>query len=137
MDEENQWGFRQGRSTVDVTQVIVRMKEDADDYAKRVGRMVGEAKEENDRMVVRLFDFEKAFPRVSKSALWILLERYGLKGRMLETLIDINMEPPLDSESSGNKSCIICKKNNHDEPVLKIYKAKCCKKCCRKKTSAE
>ena len=32
------------------------------------------------------------------------------------------MEPPLDSESSGNKSCIICKKNNHDEPGLKVYK---------------
>ena len=31
--DENQWGFREGRSTADVTQVIVRMKEDADDYA--------------------------------------------------------------------------------------------------------
>ena len=49
--DENQWGFREGRSTADVTQVIVRMKEDADDYAKRVGRTGGEAREENDRMV--------------------------------------------------------------------------------------
>ena len=31
--DENQWGFREGRSTADVTRVIVRMKEDADDYA--------------------------------------------------------------------------------------------------------
>ena len=42
--DENQWGFREGRSTVDVTHVIVRMKEDADDYAKRVGRTEGEEK---------------------------------------------------------------------------------------------
>ena len=40
--DENQWRFREGRSTADVTQVIVRMKEDADDYVKRVGRMGGQ-----------------------------------------------------------------------------------------------
>ena len=85
---ENQWGFREGRSTANVTQVIVRMKEDAD--AKRVGRTGGEAREENDRMVARLLDLEKAYPRVSKPASWILLQRYGLKGRMLETLIDMH-----------------------------------------------
>ena len=73
-------GFREGRSTADVTQVIVRMKEDADDYAKRVGRTGGEARDENDRMVARLLDLEKAYPRVSKPALWMLLERYGLTG---------------------------------------------------------
>ena len=28
--DENQWGFREGRSTADVTKVIVRMKEDAE-----------------------------------------------------------------------------------------------------------
>ena len=39
--DENQWGFREGRSTADVTQVIVRTKEDADDYAKRVGSSGG------------------------------------------------------------------------------------------------
>ena len=40
-------------------------------------------------MVARLLDLEKAYPRVSKPALWMLLERYGLKGRMLEMLIDL------------------------------------------------
>ena len=49
--DDNQWGFREERSTADVTQVIVRMKGDADDYVKRVGRTGGEAREENDRMV--------------------------------------------------------------------------------------
>ena len=88
--DENQWGFREGRSTADVTQVIVRMKEDADDYAKSVGRTGGAAREENDSMVARLLDLEKAYLRVSKPALWMMLERYGLKGRMLETLIDLH-----------------------------------------------
>ena len=81
---------RGARSTADVIQVIVKMKEDADDYAKRVGRTGGEAREENDRIVARLLDLEKAYPRVSKPAQWMLLERYGLKGRMLETLIDLH-----------------------------------------------
>ena len=88
--DENQWGFREGRPTADVTQVIVRMKEDADDYAKRVGRTGGEAREENDRMVAALLDLEKAYPRVRKSDLWMLLQRYGLEGKMLETLIDLH-----------------------------------------------
>ena len=79
--DENQWGFREGRSTADVTRVIVRMKEDANDYPKRMGRTGREAREENNRMVARLLDLEKAYPRMSKPALWMLLERYGLKGR--------------------------------------------------------
>ena len=41
-------------------------------------------------MVARLLDLEKAYSRVSKPALWMFLERYGLKGRMLETLIDLH-----------------------------------------------
>ena len=86
--DENQWGFRKGRSTADVTQVIVRMKEDADDYVKRVGRTSEEAREENDRMDAQLLDMKKEYLRVSKPALWMLLEWYGLKRRILETLID-------------------------------------------------
>ena len=83
-------GIQRGGSTADMTQVIVRMKEDADDYAKRVGRTGGEAREVNDRMVARLLDLEKPYPRVSKPALWMLLERYGLNGKMLKTLIDLH-----------------------------------------------
>ena len=58
--DDNQWGFKEGRSTADGTHVIERMKEDADDYAKRVSRTGGEAREENDMMVARLLDLEKA-----------------------------------------------------------------------------
>ena len=58
--DENQGGFREGRSTADVTQVIVKMKEDMDDYAKRVGRTGRDAREENDRIFGRMLDLEKA-----------------------------------------------------------------------------
>ena len=84
---ENQWRFREGRSTADVTQVIVKMKED--DYVKRVGRMGVDA----ERTIGWLQDcliWRKRTLRVSKPALWIMLERNGLKGRMLETLVDLH-----------------------------------------------
>ena len=57
---------------------------------KRVGKMGEDAKEENDRMIARLLDLENAYPRVSKLLLWMLLHRYGLKSRMLETLVDLH-----------------------------------------------
>ena len=40
--------------------------------------------------VARLLDLRKAYPRVSKPALWMLLVRYGLKGKCLESLIDLH-----------------------------------------------
>ena len=38
----------------------------------------------------RLLDLRKAYPRVSKPALWSLLERCGTKGQCLETLVDLH-----------------------------------------------
>ena len=58
-----------------MTQVIVRLKEDANDYVKRIGRTGGDAREENDRMIERLLDLEKAHLRVTKPGVWMLLER--------------------------------------------------------------
>ena len=46
--------------------------------------------EEEERPVVRLLHLEKPYPRVSKPALWMLLERYGLRGKLLETLMDLH-----------------------------------------------
>ena len=40
--------------------------------------------------LARLLDLRKAYPRVIKPALWMLLERYGLKGKCLETVIDLH-----------------------------------------------
>ena len=37
-----------------------------------------------------VLDLRKAYPRVSKPALWSLLERYGMKWECLETLVDLH-----------------------------------------------
>ena len=37
----------------------------------------------------RLLDLRKAYPRGSKPALWILLERCGLKGMFRKTVYDL------------------------------------------------
>ena len=88
--DESQCGFREGRSTADVTQVVIRMKEDVDDYMRRRENVGMNGANENDRPVARLLDLEKAYPRVSKPALWMLLERYGMNGRCLETVMDLH-----------------------------------------------
>ena len=83
--DDNQAGFRAGRSTADVVQVMVRMEEDVSDCMRRVNDV-----NEYEWPVARLLDLRKAYPRVSKPALWMLLERYGLKGKCLESLIDLH-----------------------------------------------
>ena len=37
------------------------------------------ARKENDMMVVRLINMEKAYPRVTNTGLWLLVEIYGMK----------------------------------------------------------
>ena len=74
-----------GRSTADVVQMMVRMQEDVDDCMRRVNDV-----NEHEWPVARLLDLRKAYPRVSKPALWSLLERYGMKGKCLESLIDLH-----------------------------------------------
>ena len=89
--DENQAGFRRGRSTADVVQMMVRMQEDVDDCKRRVQEYGREERmEESEWPCARLLDLRKAYPRVSKPALWMLLERYGLKGRCLETVMDLH-----------------------------------------------
>ena len=83
--DDNQAGFRAGRSTADVVQMMVRVQEDVDDCMRRV-----KDASEYEWPVARLLDLRKAYPRVSKPALWGLLERYGMKGRCLESLIDLH-----------------------------------------------
>ena len=83
--DENQAGFRRGRSTADVVQIMGRLHEDATDYRRRV-QAAGEVWSEGDQPEARLLDLRKAYPRVNRPAMWLLLERYGLRGRFLETL---------------------------------------------------
>ena len=68
--DENQCGFRCGRSTADVAQIVVRMDEDVCDFRKR-GEIRGvNVAEEEEKPVARLLDWGKRI-RVSVS------QRYG------------------------------------------------------------
>ena len=75
--DENHAGFRKVRSLANVIQIIVRVHEDMTDCKKRVNE--GEEDEdvsENEWPCTRLLDLRKAYLRVSKPPLWMLLERY-------------------------------------------------------------
>ena len=87
--DENQAGFRKGRSTADVTQMMVRMEEDVSDLKRRVNEH-GCEMDENEWPVARLLDLRKAYPRVNKPALWLLLERCGLVGYCLNVITDLH-----------------------------------------------
>ena len=86
--DENQAGFRKGRSTADVVQMMVRMEEDVTDLRRREAEH-GLDLNHNGWPEARLLDLKKAYPRVSKPALWKLLTRYGMKGPCLDTLMDL------------------------------------------------
>ena len=83
--DDNQAGFRKGRSTADVVQMMVRVNEDVEDCMRRVDDVSA-----YEWPVARLLDLRKAYPRVNKPALWSLLERYGMNGKCLESLIDLH-----------------------------------------------
>ena len=89
LTDDNQNGFRPGRSTADATQIMVRMEEDMEDLRKRRRRAEEEEVRESDP-VARLLDLRKAYPRVNKPALWKILEKCGLRGKFLKTLQDLH-----------------------------------------------
>ncbi|CAE7901000.1 hypothetical protein AK812_SmicGene13709 [Symbiodinium microadriaticum] len=70
---EAQAGFRKGRGVDDVLQVTRRIVEEA--TACQADESV---------VLIRLFDIEKAYPRVSRDTLWMLLQRSApvLEGRV-------------------------------------------------------
>ena len=87
--DENQSGFRGGRSTADATQLLVRITEDADDLRKRRTYLKLPEDDPSDPEA-RLLDLSKAYPRVSKPALWAILRNYGMKGPFLDSLVDLH-----------------------------------------------
>ena len=87
--DDNQQGFRKGRSTADASQMMWRLQEDAADLKKRMEES-GRTVSDEDKLTARLLDLKKAYPRVNKPALWRLLERYGLRGDFLRTLKDLH-----------------------------------------------
>ena len=89
--DENQAGFREGRSTADATQLLTRIQEDVADYRKRRELQPQRAMaEEEIRVQARLLDLEKAYPRVNRPCLWGLLRRYGLGGNFLNSIMALH-----------------------------------------------
>ena len=82
------WRFREGRSTADTTNII-RIEEDMRDLRRR-RQTRGEEQQSPSDPEVRLLDHRKAYPRVNKPSMWKILQKYGLKGRFLETIIDLH-----------------------------------------------
>ena len=86
--DDNQAGFRSGRSTVDVTQMMMRMQEDAEDLKWRRERGGGDGG--GVKPAARLLDLHKAYPRVNKPGLWRLLRQCGLEGDFLRVIVDLH-----------------------------------------------
>ena len=66
--DENPAGFRRGRSTVDVVQVMTGIQEDVVDCKRRENDRANDMNE-NEWPFARLLDLRKAYLRVSKPAL--------------------------------------------------------------------
>ena len=70
---------------------MVRIQEDVKDYQKRK-RIYTETPEEREEQnpLAKLRDLRKAYPRVSRRALWGLMWRNGWKRAMMDTLMDLH-----------------------------------------------
>ena len=87
--DEEQAGFRKGRSTADVTQIMVRIQEDTVDLRKRI-EASGEEIQDEEKPAARLLDLRKAYPRVNKFAMWKILEKYGMGERCLSAIKNLH-----------------------------------------------
>ena len=83
--DDDQSGFRKGRSTADATQVMIRIHEDATDLKQRQ-EVQGQVQDVDMEPVARLLDLRKAYPRVNKPALWGILTKYGMGENALRVL---------------------------------------------------
>ena len=91
LTDDNQSGFRPNRSTADSTQIIIRIEEDIEDLIRRQRQ---DNKESTSTTPPgpqgRLLDLRKAYPRVNRPAMWLILELYGLRGPCMETIIGLH-----------------------------------------------
>ena len=87
--DENQNDLRTDRSSADATQVFIRIEEDLQDLRKRRNHQGLKQKQTNDPEA-RLLDLTKAYPRVYKPALREILRRYGIKGALLDIIVDLH-----------------------------------------------
>ena len=88
MLDDNQCGFRSGRSTADGTKIFTRMQEDVADLLKR-RVLAGEDPTSDGEPEARLLDLTKAYQRVNKLPLWGILTRYGLTGEFMDALMNL------------------------------------------------
>ena len=87
--DDEQAGFRKGRSTADATQKMLRIEEDTVDLRKRMIK-AGVNIIEEEMPAARLLDLRKAYPRVNRPALWKILRKYGMGDRCLRVLQDLH-----------------------------------------------
>ena len=78
--DENQNGFRCGRSTCDSTQILIRVEEET-------RKVLGPSENPEGRPGAVLLDITKAYPRVNRPLIWQMLERMGMPNRTMQTLI--------------------------------------------------
>ena len=83
--DDNQNGFRAGRSTADTAQIMIRIEEEASMMIQRE-----EDETWNEGPCATLLDITKAYPRVNRSMLWRVLERYGMRPTSLRLLQNLH-----------------------------------------------
>ena len=85
--DENQAGFRQGRSTADATQIVLGIQEDV--KVVRYMEEISNDGEERKEMAI-LLDLKKAYPRVIRPIFWAIMEKYRLPSKVIEKLKDLH-----------------------------------------------
>lgn len=78
---------QRGKSTADSAQVLHRLHEDSR-RLKNARETSGEVWEH--QLEACLLDLRKAYPRVNRPALWEILTKFGVNGRMLKRLRDLH-----------------------------------------------
>ncbi len=87
--DDEQSGFRWGRSTIDKTKIMIRIQEETVDLRRRMETSEVHIDEEQ-MPAARPLDLRKAYQRVNKPALWAILTKYGLGTRALRILQDLH-----------------------------------------------
>ena len=86
--DENQAGFRKGRSTADATQIFIRIQEDSMILQNAIDEQ-SQPRDYNEQSQAYLLDLKKAYPRVSKPILWKLLEKLSIPRSVISKLQDL------------------------------------------------
>ena len=86
--DENQAGFRKGRSTADATQVFIRIQKDSVMLHNAIDGQ-GQPTDCSEQPQAFLLDLKKAYPRVSKRILWKVLDKFKMPRSVISKLQDL------------------------------------------------